>query len=210
VDDLIPLEHPVRAIWAFAEARDLKNVLGVDEKKLPHASVDPKLLVALWLWATVQGVGSARHLEKRCAEHLAYRWLCGGIEIGHQALRDFRLIHGEALDHLIADALAALVEEGAISLELISPKALKTQLLTGDSTFRKRRRLKALAAAAAVRVKKLRATLDRDDAIADERYNRDTHWHAVQQHGARAKAVIAQMKNLSTLPAKNARGRREQ
>ena len=56
------------------------------------AAVDPKLMVALWLWATADGIGSARHLEKRCTEHLAYRWLCGGIEIGHQALRDFRLV----------------------------------------------------------------------------------------------------------------------
>jgi transposase len=147
LDDLISIEHPVRATWAFAEALDLKNVLGLDEKKLPHAAIDPKLMVALWLWATVEGIGSARHLEKRCAEDLAYRWLCGGIEIGSQVLRDFRLVHGEALDTLIASGLAALVEEGTINLQLIAPEVLKNEALTANGSVRKRRRLKAVAVA---------------------------------------------------------------
>jgi transposase len=197
LDDLIPLDHPVRAIWAFAEVLDFKEGAGSGRKKLPHAAVDPKLMVAFWLWATVDGIGSARHLEKRCAEHLTYRWLCGGIEIGHQALRDFRLIHGDALDNLIANGLAALVEEGAINLQLISPEVLKTQTLTGNSLVRKRRRLKALAAAAAGRVQKLRTMLDRDDPIADERHNRDGYWRAVQQQAERAKTAVTQMKSLS-------------
>jgi transposase len=196
LDDLIPVEHPVRATWAFIEALELKNSLGVDENKLPHAAADPKLIVALWMWATVEGVGSARHLEKRCAEHLAYRWLCGGIEIGYQALRDFRLVHGEALDDLIAIGLAALLEEGAINLQLIPREVLKKQSLSGNSSVRKRRRLKALAVAAAGRVQKLRTILDREDPIADERYNRDTYWQSVRQQDERAKTAAAQVKNL--------------
>ena len=80
------------------------------------------LTLALWLWATAAGVGSARQLEKLCAEHLAYRWLCGGVEIDRQTLREFRVLHGDALDALLARGLAALVEEGMIDLVLVSPR----------------------------------------------------------------------------------------
>jgi transposase len=196
LDDLVALDHPVRTVSAFAETLDLKNVLDLDDKKLPHGSVDPMLILALWLWATIDGIGSARHLEKRCTEHLAYRWLCGGVEIGHQTLRDFRLIHGEALDRLLANGLAALIAENAIDLQLVSPEALKTQSLTGESTVRRRRRLKALAIAAAARVQELRTILDKDDPIDDERYNRNTYWRVTHQHSECAKAAVEQTNKL--------------
>ena len=155
------------------EALDLQDVLGLgDTKAAPPAPVEPALMVALWLWATAEGVGSARQLEKLCAEHLAYRWLCGGVAIDHQTLREFRLMHGDALDGLLARGLAALVEEGAIDLELVSPDALKAQALTGASLARRRRRLKARAVAAAAHVQELRTALDRDDPVADERHDR--------------------------------------
>ena len=137
-------------------------------------------MVALWLWATAEGVGSARQLERLCAENLAYRWLCGGVEIDRQNLREFRLIHGDALDGLLARGLAVLVEEGAIDLELVSPDVLKAQALTGASMAHRRRRMKAQAIAAAVRVQELRTSLDRDDPIADERHERAARWRIEQ------------------------------
>jgi len=158
--------------------------------------------VALWLWATAEGVGSARQLEKLCAEHLAYRWLCGGVEIDHQTSREFRLMHGEALDGLLARGLAALVEEAAINLELVSPETLKAQALTGASLVGRRRRLKALAAAAASRVQELCTALDRDDPIADERHARAARGHTAQQEGVHVNAALAQMKKFSRTRAK--------
>ena len=159
-------------------------------------------MVALWLWATAEGVGSARQLEKLCAENLVYRWLCGGVEIDHQTLREFRLMHGDALDGLLARGLAVLVEEGAINLELVPRDALKAQALTGASLGRRRRRLQALAAAAASRVQELRAALDRDDPIADERHARAARGHTAQQEGVRVNAALAQMKAFSRTRAK--------
>jgi hypothetical protein len=109
-------------------------------------------------------------------------------------------MHGEALDGLLARGLAALVEEGAINLELVPRDALKAQALTGASLGR--RRLKALAAAAASRVQELRAALDRDDPIADERHARAARGRTAQQEGARVNAALAQMKELSRTGAK--------
>ena len=203
LDELVPLDHPVRAVWTFAEKLDLQDELKPgDTKVVSPASVQPALIVALWLWATAEGVGSARQLEKLCAEHLAYRWLCGGVAIDHAALREFRLMHGDALDGLLARGLAVLVEEGAMNLELVPRDALKAQALTGASLGRRRRRLQALAAAAASRVQELRAALDRDDPIADERHARAARGHTAQQEGVRVNAALAQMKAFSRTRAK--------
>lgn len=43
------------------------------------AATEPRLLVALWLYAAVDGVGNGRKLVRLCRAHDAYKWLCGGV-----------------------------------------------------------------------------------------------------------------------------------
>ena len=185
----------MRAAWAFVVALDLQDILKPGDSKIGSAaSVEPTLMVTLWLWATTEGVGSARHLEKLCSEDLAYRWLCGGVANDHNTLRQFRVEHGDALDRLLACGLATLVENGLINLELLSPAALEAQGSTGASLAR--RRLQAVAAAA--RIEELHTVLDRDDPIADERYNRAVRGRIAQQQQVRVNAALAQMKEPFT------------
>ena len=114
-------------------------------------------------------------------------------------------LYGDALDGLLARSLAALVEEGAINLELISAEVLKAQALTGASAERRRRRLKARAVAAAERLQELRAVLDRDDPIADEWHDRAARGRIAQWQGARVNAALAQTTKLVATRPKNVR-----
>ena len=86
---------------------------------------------------------------------------------------------------------------------------LKAQALTGASLARRRRRLKALGVTAAARVHELRAVLDRDDPIADERHNRAARWRTAQRQGARVNAALAQIEKLSATRPKNVRRGRQ-
>jgi transposase len=191
------LEHPVRAVWTFAAALDLQDMLGLDDtNSAPPGSVEPALLVALWLWAAVEGVGGAGHLEKLCAEHLAYRWLCGGVGIDRQTLLDFRLTHGDALDRLLGYGLAALIEGGALDLELVSLHVAKPSEIA--ATRAAPERLNELAAVAMAHVQELRKTLDRDDPIADEWQNRTTRGRLEQQQTKRVNTALALVKQLSS------------
>ena len=82
IDDLVSADHPVRAIWAFVLTLDLGQLhdrVKAREGVPGQAPPAPELMLALWLWATVEGVGSARLLDRLCDQHLAYRWLCGGV-----------------------------------------------------------------------------------------------------------------------------------
>src|ERR687895_316810 len=68
-DDLVPVDHPVRVVWQVVCRLDLSafhepiraraGVCGRD-------ATDPRLLVALWLQACTDGVGSARELARLC------------------------------------------------------------------------------------------------------------------------------------------------
>ena len=79
IDDLVARDHPVRAVWAFVQGLDLRplhDAVKAREGVPGQAPAAPELMMALWLWATVDGVGSARQLTRMCEQHLAYRWLC--------------------------------------------------------------------------------------------------------------------------------------
>src|SRR4051812_11522474 len=81
LDQLVPEDHRVRLVWRFVEGLDLTplhaTIKAVDGRP-GHPSADPRILLALWLYATVKGIGSAREVARLCAEHSAFQWLCGG------------------------------------------------------------------------------------------------------------------------------------
>ena len=80
LDDLVPAEHRVRLVWAFAEGLDLASLYDAIrsvEGGPGHPPADPRVLTALWLYATVEGVGSARKLARLCEEHVAFSGCAG-------------------------------------------------------------------------------------------------------------------------------------
>ena len=96
LDALIGPEHPVRIIWAYVQAldlRELEEAVRAREHTAGQAPVSPRLLIALWLFATSEGIGSARALARLCESHDAYRWLCGGVSVNYHGLSDFRTAH---------------------------------------------------------------------------------------------------------------------
>jgi transposase len=84
LDELIEGEHPARVVWEFVEGLELsalyKRIRAV-EGHAGRGAIDARILLALWLYATLDGVGSARRLARLCQEHNAYRWLCGGVSV---------------------------------------------------------------------------------------------------------------------------------
>src|SRR6202158_3109371 len=155
LDDLVPDDHPVRAVWALVEGLDLSalhDVLKAREGQPGHPPAAPKLMLALWLWATVDGVGSARHLDRLCRDHLVYRWLCGGVSMNYNSLSSFRIAHQAVLDQLLARGVAALVEAGLVALDTLAQDGLRVRASAGTGSFRRRKRLEELRTASQARV----------------------------------------------------------
>ena len=143
LDQLVPAEHRVRQVWAFAEGLALAPLyarIKAVEGAPGHPPADPRLLVALWLYATVDGVGSARELARRCSEHLAYQWLCGGVGVNHKTLGDFRVAHGGLLERLLSDGFAALLRAGIASLERVAQDGMRIRAAAGAAANAEPRR----------------------------------------------------------------------
>src|SRR3546814_11397347 len=70
-----------RGGWAFGAGLDLSPLyarIKARDAVAGRPTPDPRVLLALWLYATLDGGGSARALARLCRAHAAYRWPCGG------------------------------------------------------------------------------------------------------------------------------------
>ena len=191
IDSLIGEDHVARVLWAYVQGLDLSELDGrikARSDRPGRPATSPRLLLALWLYATSQGVGSARALERLCENHDAYRWLCGGVSVNYHTLADFRVDCADLLDRLLSDHLAALAEAGLVDLETLAQDGVRIRANAGTSSFRREATLdKHLATAQAV-VEELKREVEAD-ADASNRRVRAAKERAARERHARLQAA---------------------
>jgi transposase len=160
LESLLPAEHRARAIWAVVEELDLSRfyeAIAARGSDPGRPAIDPKILVALWLYATSEGVGSARELARLCEAHDAYRWLCGGVAVNHHTLSDFRVGHAVALDALMTQVLGVMLRQGLVKLERVAQDGMRVRASAGAASFRREKSLRACLEAARAQVERVKA-----------------------------------------------------
>ena len=143
----LPDDHPARAIWAVIERLDLAALYAPIEARDEVAgapAIDPKLLLGLWVYATSEGEGSAREIWRLTQLHAAYRWLCGGVEVGYHTLSDFRSQRGAVVDALITQVLALLMTQDLVDLSRVAQDGTRVRASAGAASFRREPTLQAL------------------------------------------------------------------
>lgn len=113
LDAALPAAHPARAIVAVIERLDLRGLYSQVRARGEVAGtppIDPKILLALWVFATSDGVGSGREIAELVELHAAYRWICGGVEVAYHRLNDFRSEQGAVFDQLVTQILGRLMQ----------------------------------------------------------------------------------------------------
>jgi transposase len=207
LDSVIGADHPARVIWAYVEALDL-SVLEEAIKAREHgpgqAPVSPRLLLALWLYGTSEGVGSARALERLCARHDAYRWLCGGVSVNYHGLADFRSHQGALLDRLLTENVAALSAAGVIDLEEVVQDGLRVRASAGAASFRRRKTLKRELTKARRLVARLKQETH-DDPEASSRRIRAARERAARERQARVEAALGKLGEIEAERARRAK-----
>src|ERR687885_2317480 len=141
LEGLLPADHRARFVWSFAERLDLSALyaaIKAVEGHPGHPPADPRILLALWLYATVEGVGSARELDRLCREHIGFEWLCGGVGVNPTTLGTFRVAHGAVLERLLIDGFAAMLKSGQASLERVAQDGMRVRASAGAASFRRR------------------------------------------------------------------------
>jgi transposase len=163
VDSLIGADHPARIFWAYVEELDLhelEDAIRSRENHPGHPAIAPRLMLALWLYATSEGVGSARALDELCGSHDAYRWLCGGVSVNYHTLSDFRVGHGALLDRLLTQNVAALMAAGLIDLKKLAQDGVRVRAAAGAKSFRRRKTIEAHLAQAGELVEQLKREVE--------------------------------------------------
>lgn len=204
LDELIDPKHLARLVWDTVQRFDLRPLLDAIDARdgTPgRPQTDPAILVALWLYATLDGVGSARELDRLCEQHNAYRWLCGGVGTNDHTLAEFRVAHAAWLDAELARGVAALMAIGEVSLETVAHDGMRVRAAAGSSSFRRKPRLEDLLAAAQQRVAALKADL------AEVPPDRRTRQQAAVERAARERLARVEAA-LAAMPEAEARKRR--
>ena len=201
LEGLLPEDHRARIVWAYVEGLDLtplyQEIAAVDGEA-GRPATDPKILLALWLYATLEGVGAARALDRLCTTHVAYQWLCGGVPMNYHTLADFRTAQGACLDRLLTQGVAALMAQGLVTLERVAQDGVRVRASAGAASFRRRKTLEACLAEAAAQIQTLRAELDGDPGATTTR-QRAARERAARERQARVAQALA---HLPTLEAK--------
>lgn len=195
LDGLVAADDSVRDVWRFVEGLDLGALyaaIAAREGEPGRPAIDPKILIALWLYATVCGVGSARAVERLCEREVGFQWLCGGVSVNYHTLSDFRVAQGELLDRLLSESVAALCAEGLVSLDRLSLDGVRIRASAGASSFRRRRSLEACRKQAEQLVRRLKRELQEDPA-AGERRRQAAQRRAAADRLARVKAALRTM-----------------
>jgi len=185
LEAMIPADHSVRAVWDFVKGLDLSSVyasIKAVEGGPGRAPIDPKILLSVWLQGTLDGVGSARELERLCRYHVVYQWICGGVSVNYHTLSDFRSLSEDLLDELLTQSVAVLISEGVVDLKRVSQDGMHVRAFAGSKSFRRRRTLEEYHRLARQQVTRLRKELDTDPAASKRRQD------AAQERASRDRA----------------------
>lgn len=207
LEALLAPDHAARTVWAFVQSMDLaplyariKSVAG----RGGAPAIDPAILVALWLWATIDGVGSAREVDRLCERDDAYRWICGGVGINYHSLADFRTEHEAWLDAQLTRSIASLLDRRLVSLNAVAQDGLRVRAHAKASSFRRREKLAELHAQAQAQVQALKRELA-EDAGASARRKQAAVERATREREQRLAAALATMDKLQRKPPPEAR-----
>jgi transposase len=200
LESLLPMDHPARAIWDFVESLDLSPLYAeveAVEGRAGRPATDPRIYLALWLYAIVEGVGSARALERLTEQHDAYRWICGGVSVNYHSLSDFRVQHVEFLDQVLTHSVAALMAQGLVKLQRVAQDGMRVRANAGAASFRRQSTLERCLAEAQEQIERLRQELEAKPE-ATSRRQAAARQRATQERRRRVAKALAQMPDAAS------------
>jgi transposase len=195
LEQLLPEDHEARIVWNYVEELDLtpliERIQSV-EGEAGRSATDPRILLALWLYATLQGVGSARRLDELCVDHVAYQWICGDVSMNYHTLSDFRSANVEFLDKVFTDGIAVLMKEGLVDLHRVAQDGMRVRANAGAASFRREKTLQECAEEAAKQIEALRAELESDPGATTAR-QKAARERAARERAERVKKAMEQL-----------------
>ncbi len=201
LESLLPEGHRARLVWGYVERQNLAGLyagIKAVEGGPGRPTIAPEILLALWLFATLEGVGSAREITRLIEQHDAYRWMVGGVGVNHPTLSDFRRVNGDFLDDLLSTHLAALMAAGVVKLEAVAQDGVRVRASAGAGSFRREEKLLGYLQVARQRVAELKRQVDADPG-EDNRRRQAARERAAREREARLQAPLDRLPELAEI-----------
>lgn len=182
IDELLEADHPARAVWSYVQELDLTPLydrIRARGSVAGRPAIDPRLFVALWLYATLSGFTSARELDDLCIHHDAFRWLAGGVSVNYHSLADFRTDNPEFVEQLLRQSVEVLRQQGLLDLDRVAQDGMRVRASAGAASFRRRETLERLLEEAQVELQELRQKL-----LENATYPKTTQYVATEKVSA--------------------------
>jgi transposase len=205
LESLLPEDHRARLVWGYVVRQDLSPLIEAIKARgsnAGRAAIDPRIVFALWLYATLDGVGSGREVARLSLEHDAYRWICGGVSVNYHALNDFRSGNGALMDELLTDNVAALAATGVISLQRVAQDGMRVRADAGAASFRRQTSLQEHLSQARELVQSMKTQTQCDPGQA-KRQAQAAKLRAAQEREERISAALAQLPEVAAAKKRN-------
>lgn len=205
LESLLPEDHRARLVWGYVVRQDLSQLIEAVKARgsnAGRAAIDPHILFALWLYATLEGVGSGREVTRLSQEHDAYRWICGGVSVNYHAINDFRAGNATLMDELLTNNVAALAAAGAISLERVAQDGMRVRADAGAASFRRQASLQEHLKEAGELVQEIKTQAQADPGQAKRRAQA-AKLRAAQLREKRIQAALEQLPEVAATKKRN-------
>ena len=126
--DWVSGDHLVWTMLEAVEEMDLADFYA-DYRADGHGrpAYDPKMMVALLLYAYARGNRSSRGIERECQEDVAYRVICANHVPDHSTIAEFRRRHETALAELFTSVLSLCRKAGLVRVGVVAIDGTKVQ-----------------------------------------------------------------------------------
>ena len=205
LESLLPEGHRARLVWGYVVRQDLSRPIEAIKARgsnAGRAAIDPCILFALWLCATLDGVGSGREVARLALEHDAYRWICGGVSVNYHAINDFRAGNEALMDELLTDNVAALAAVGAISLQRVAQDGMRVRADAGAASFRRQASLDEHLSQARELLQTIKTQAQTDPGQA-KRQAQAAQLRAAQEREERIRAALEQLPEVAAAKKRN-------
>jgi transposase len=205
LETLLPDDHQARAVWAFVTLFDLREFhdrIKSREGTAGRPAIDPQILLALWILATLDGIGSARRISELCRMHFAYQWICGGVNVNYHTLSDFRSLTTDLLNGLLTQSVATLMSQGLVEMKRVAQDGMRVRASAGASSFRTRARLEQWQKLAKEQVESLSKEIQSDGSAGSKR-EEAARTRAAEQRAKRIERAVKEMAEAEARKRKN-------
>jgi transposase len=198
LDQWLDADHRVRIVWQYVDSLDLTELyqsIKATRNNVGRDAIDPRILFGLWLFATIEGIGSARRLADLTQRDIPYMWICGGVSVNHHRLSDFRVEHGELLERILTESIAVLMHQELINLNTIGQDGMRVRASAGSGSFRRQRSLEQALEQAKEHVEEVQRQSEQEHDGGDKR-RQAARQRAAREAQQRLEAALDEMEDI--------------